>query len=103
MFEGNDSSGFDGNSDGDNNLLANSIMAGVGVAIAGISYACGAIIGKNSAVKKNDRRQWVAAGNKKERVRIFGDEYEYYSALFADEDEEVVASNGRSNAKNPKN
>jgi hypothetical protein len=101
MFNGNDIVEVDGGSEG--NLVANLIVAGGAVAIASISYVYGNMVGRQSAVKKNDRRQWVAAGNKKERVRIFGDEYDYYSALFADEDEEVVASNGRSNAKNPKN
>jgi|APSaa5957512535_1039671.scaffolds.fasta_scaffold57987_4 hypothetical protein len=91
----------DGN--GESNLIVNSIMAGAAVAISAISYITGSMVGRHSAVKNNDRRQWVAAGNKKERVRIFGEQYDYYSALFADEDEEVVASNGRSNAKNPKN
>ena len=101
MFDGNDIVEMDGG--GESNLVVNLIVAGGAVAIAAVSYITGTIIGKNAAVKNNDRRQWVAAGNKKERVRIFGDEYDYYSALFADEDEEVVASNGRSNAKNPKN
>ena len=101
MFNSNDIVEVDGGGEG--NLVANLIVAGGAGAIAAVSYITGTIIGKNAAVKKNDRRQWVAAGNKKERVRIFGDEYDYYSALFADEDEEVVASNGRSNAKNPKN
>ena len=101
MFNGNDIVEVDGGSEG--NLVANLIVAGGAVAIAAVSYITGTIIGKNAAVKNNNRRQWVAAGNKKERVRIFGEQYDYYSALFADEDEEVVASNGRSNAKNPKN
>jgi hypothetical protein len=99
MFDGNDIVEMDGGG----NLLANSIVAGVGLAIAGISYACGSMIGKNSAAKENKRLMWSIARTKQERLRVFGkDEYEYLEELFEDEENydydengEFINSNGR--------
>jgi hypothetical protein len=99
MFDGNDIVEVDGGG----NVLANSIVAGVGLAIAGISYVCGNMIGKNSAAKEAKRMMWVLAQNKKERLRVFGkDEYEYLEELFEDEENydydengEFINSNGR--------
>ena len=83
------------------NLLANSIVAGVGLAIAGISYACGAMIGKNSAAKEAKRMMWVLEENKKRRIEIFGkEEYDYWAEYFADELKEAATNNRKSHANN---
>ncbi len=101
MFNGNDIVEVD--SSGESNLVANLILAGAAVGIAGISWACGALTGKSSAAKENKRLMWSIARTKQERLRVFGkDEYEYLKELFEDEENydydengEFINSNGR--------
>jgi hypothetical protein len=100
MFDGNDIVEVDGGGEG--NLVAHLILAGAAVGIAGISWACGAAMGKSSAAKENKRLMWAVARTKQERLRVFGkEEYEYLNELFSDEEDEVVSnfSNGRAEAK----
>jgi hypothetical protein len=99
MFEGNDGGVFD---DGGGNLLAHSIVAGAGLAIAGAAYAFGAVVGKNSAAKDNKRLMWALAENKKKRLQVFGKEYDYLAELFSDE-EEPVTNERKAHANNSKN
>ena len=100
MFDGNDIVEVDGGGEG--NLVAHLILAGAAVGIAGISWACGAAMGKSSAAKENKRLMWAVARTKQERLRVFGDEYEYLKELFEDEENydydengEFINSNGR--------
>ena len=100
MFNSNDIVEVDGGGEG--NLMAHLILAGAAVGIAGISWACGAMTGKSAAAKENKRLMWAVARTKQERLRVFGDEYEYLKELFEDEENydydengEFINSNGR--------
>ncbi len=100
MFNGNDIVEVD--SSGESNLVANLILAGAAVGIAGISWACGALTGKSSAAKENKRLMWSIARTKQERLMVFGAEYEFLKELFEDEENydydengEFINSNGR--------
>jgi len=102
MYKGNNDVGdFNGGEDG--NLVTGLIIGGATLAVAGISFAVGAVTGRNSAAKENKRLMWVMANTKQERLRIFGkDEYKYLNELFSEDelDEAPITKERKSKAAN---